>query len=604
MSTASCTQVAAEDRAAFETQLSEAKQLRRRGDTEAAEAICRAILVKDPHHAGALDALSRLMDQYGFLGLAAAFSRQAITSEPENAKYHRNLGRVLLECGQPEDAARSFETALHLDCGELDAMVGLARACDALNRQDDCVRWLNSALELDRHSPKAHFYLAANLMKRARREEAIQCFRRAADAEPTFHAASSNIVFSLHYDPGVTRERLFEEACGWGRRVESSVENRYLSHGNDADFDRRIRIGYVSGDLRRHPVGFFFEGVLAAHNKSMVETFCYSNSRSKDSLTDRIRAASDNWRNITGMHDGAAAKLVRQDEIDVLVDLGGHTGSHRLTMFCLKPAPVQVSWLGYFDTTGLQAMDYLLADWRVCPPDHDQFYVEKVVRLPHDFLCYTPQAQIEPGQLPAYRNGKVTFGCFNNILKVNEEVVALWAAILHEIPTSELVLKSASLALPEVRERYEAMFEQQGIGAHRLILEGSSDYQDYLTRYNGVDIALDPFPYNGGTTTIDALWMGVPTITLAGDRFVSRMGVSHLTAVGLSGWIASSPSEYVRIAIERAQSIEDLARLRGELRERLRNSPLCDPARFTSALEDAYREMWRTWCQTVGRRAR
>jgi predicted O-linked N-acetylglucosamine transferase (SPINDLY family) len=304
----------------------------------------------------------------------------------------------------------------------------------------------------------------------------------------------------------------------------------------------------------------------------------------------------DHWRTVVGVTDAVLADVVRRDGIDILVDLSGHTGGHRLAMFARKPAPVQVSWAGYFDTTGLEAIDYILLDRYVCPEGDERLYSERVVRLPDGYLCYAPQSTQAVAPLPAPSRGYVTFGCFNKVSKVTPQVVALWSRILHGMPAARLCLKDTALDDRTVCERYTRLFADQGIGSERLTLLGRTPYQEYLETYGQIDIALDPFPFNGGTTTIESLWMGVPVVTLAGDRFVGRMGVSHLSNVGLSELITDSPDVYVQTALRLASDLRGLESIRAGLRGRISTSPLCDGERFTRALERVYRDIWRVWC--------
>jgi predicted O-linked N-acetylglucosamine transferase (SPINDLY family) len=329
-----------------------------------------------------------------------------------------------------------------------------------------------------------------------------------------------------------------------------------------------------------------------------VEVFCYSNHRGVDELTLRLRPSVDHWRTVVGVTDAVLADVIRRDGIDILVDLSGHTAGHRLETFARKPAPVQVSWVGYFDTTGLDTIDYILLDRFVCPAEAEGGYSERVLRLPDGYLCYAPQSDQPVAPLPASTCGYVTFGCFNKVAKVTPQVVELWSRILHTVPEARLCLKDTAFDDAAVRERYTRLFASHGIGHDRLTLLGRTPYQEYLETFAQIDIALDPFPFNGGTTTIESLWMGVPVVALAGDRFVGRMGVSHLSNLGLSELIADSPAAYVDTAVQLACDLPRLTALRSGLRERMTASPLTDGQRFTQALEGLYRQMWRTWCAT------
>jgi protein O-GlcNAc transferase len=300
------------------------------------------------------------------------------------------------------------------------------------------------------------------------------------------------------------------------------------------------------------------------------------------------------------LDDDATADLVRADGIDILIDMMGHTAGHRLLVFARKPAPVQATWLGYYNTTGIPAMDYIVADRWVCPDEDDARYVEQIARLPDSYLCYTPLVDMpEPGEPPLLRRGYPTFGCFNNLAKVSSEVVKLWAILLQRVPQARLLLKAPSLDDAQVRARLTDELATHGVGPERLDFLGSTSQPEHLAAYADVDIALDPFPHNGGTTTAEALWMGVPVVTFGGDRFVSRVGVSILNAAGLGDLVAASPSAYVDLAASLATDAARLVEVRAGLRTRLAQSALCDSARFTRSLEHAYREMWRRWCSSA-----
>jgi len=310
-----------------------------------------------------------------------------------------------------------------------------------------------------------------------------------------------------------------------------------------------------------------------------------------------LKNSADVWRVIAGMSDDAVADLVRADAIDILVDLSGHTGENRLAVFARRAAPVQMTWAGYVGTTGLSAMDYLVSDGRESPVGAERYCSEKIVRLPDCYVCYAPpefSLPLEP--LPALSNGYITFGCFNNLAKVTPDVVMLWARLLKELPTARIMLKAKAFEGREARRRYQAFFEENGINSDRVELLGGSPAKEMLNWYNRIDIALDPFPYSGGLTTMEALWMGVPVVTLGGTRFCSRHSVSHLTTVGLPELIASGEDEYLSIAVTLAQDQERLSIIRSGLRQRMAASPLCDGQRFTANLESAYREAWRNWC--------
>jgi protein O-GlcNAc transferase len=542
--------------------------------------------------------LGRIAYLLGRFKIAALFLSKAAVQRPEEAAIHSSLGVALSAAGLKDQAIASFRRALEINPGLAKAYTGLGLTFMDKGLREDAITSFRRALEIDPSHVRAVHGLGVALLHEADREGAIECFRRAVALAPGFAEAQAGILFALHYVPRA-REDLFSEAIAWGQAHADPLTRAATPHTNSPDAKRRLRVGYVSADLHNHPVGYFLEAVLTSHNRDQVEVFCYTNDLAVDSTTQRLRAAADHWRIIWGMMDEAAAQTIRSDGIDILVDLSGHTAGSRLLLFARKPAPIQVSWLGYFDTTGARAMDYIIADRYVCPEEDDRFYVERVLRLPDTYLCYTPPAiDVPVANPPSLSTGAVTFGCFNNITKVTPEVVAVWAQILRRIPGARLVLKSGPLSDETVRHRYTALFGKHGIGPERLELHGHSAHGEYLAAYGQIDVALDPFPYNGGTTTVEALWMGVPVVALRGDRFVSRMCVTHLTSAGLEGLIAETMHDYVEKAVALATDPEQLVTLRATLRQRLQASPLCDAARFTGQLEEVYRRIWQEWCDT------
>jgi predicted O-linked N-acetylglucosamine transferase (SPINDLY family) len=357
-----------------------------------------------------------------------------------------------------------------------------------------------------------------------------------------------------------------------------------------------LRIGYVSGDFQQHPVGFLLARVLEAHDRAGFEIFCYANSANVDHVTERLKRAADHWRDIVGLSNPDCAAMIRRDRIDVLIDLSGHTAKNRLPMFALRPAPVQASWLGYFGTTGLPAMDYSLMDNAAAPPGEERWFTEAIVRLPYGRFCYAaPSYAPDPVDPPSLRRGYVTFGSFNNVAKIGANVVKLWAEALQATPNSRLLLKWKSFDNEEVRNRFTEAFRGAGVAPERLELRGFSPHPEMLAQYRDIDIALDPFPFGGGLTSCEALWMGIPVATLPGDRPASRQTVGFLDLLGLGGCAARSTSEYIRCATELAADPDRLTTLRHSLRSRMTKSPLCDGALFTPTLEAAFRAMWNRW---------
>ena len=417
-------------------------------------------------------------------------------------------------------------------------------------------------------------------------------YRRAISMAPDFFSAHSNLLMLQSYSASSDPSRYFEQARRYGKAVAAYVSKPFDAWSCRKDA-ARLRIGIVSGDLRQHPVGYFLESMLASLNPRRIELIAYPTVSVVDDLTDRLVPHFSAWRPIFDKTEEAAARMIEADGVHVLLDLAGHTAANRLPLFAWRPAPVQATWLGYFATTGVQQMDYLLGDRFVAPLEESAAFTETLWHMPDSYLCFSPPVyDIPVSPLPALENGHITFACFNKLNKMNDGVVAVWARILQAVPGSRLFLKTPQLADAAVRSRTLARFAALGIGAGCLRLEGPSSRQDLLAAYQQADIVLDPFPYPGGTTSMEALWMGLPIVTRKGDRFLSHLGESVLHNAGLPDWIAADDDAYVAIAVQKAGDLAALAALRGRLREQVLASPLYDAPRFARHFEDA---MWGMW---------
>jgi predicted O-linked N-acetylglucosamine transferase (SPINDLY family) len=399
---------------------------------------------------------------------------------------------------------------------------------------------------------------------------------------------------ALQYCTGVTPAALAEAHAEFDRRHAAPFRGTFRRLDDVHDRHGRLRLGFVSPDLAQHPVGCFLVRVLENLSREQHETTCYSDRTVKDALTHRLQAAATQWRDVFGMNDDRLAEQIRADGIDILFDLAGHTGHNRLLVFARKPAPIQVTWAGYVGTTGLKAMDYLLADHYEVPPGAERHYQEQVLRMPEGYVCYDPPIDAPPvATLPALDRGAATLGCFNNPAKVTLQAIEVWAEILRQLPGARLVLKYKGWDNGSVARRFTEMFVAQGIDPGRLELLGASPHAELLAEYNRIDLALDPFPYSGGLTTCEALWMGVPVVTCPGETFAGRHSLSHLTNVGLTETIAGDLDEYVKLAVALAGDLPRLAMLRAGLRERMAASPLCDGKRFANNLVSILHDVWK-----------
>jgi protein O-GlcNAc transferase len=440
--------------------------------------------------------------------------------------------------------------------------------------------------------------LAANVLNnQGRIDEARATYRQALARQPGHALCHSNLLLNEQYAPEVTPAGLAEAHAYWECLHAAPLRSTWRPFAHDADPERPLRLGFVSGDFSYHPVGIFLAPVLEHLDRNQWVTVCYASQHTADDLTRRLMRSACLWRGAADLSDEALTEQVRADQIDLLLDLSGHTGRNRLLTFARRPAPVQLTWMGYVGTTGLAAIDYLIADRYHVPSGSEPHLREQVLRLPDGYLCYEPPPYAPPvGPLPAQVQGRVTFGSFNNTAKLNPEVVACWAEILRRVPGAHLVLKYHWLSDPGARQRFREQFGAAGIDPDRLEMHGSTSHVEQLALYNQVDVALDPFPYAGGLTTCEALWMGVPVVTAPGRTFAGRHSLSHMTNAGFTDTIAPDRAGYVEQAVTLAHDLPKLAGWRAGLRERMRTSPLCDLPRFVAHLSAALRQVWRSWC--------
>lgn len=532
------------------------------GQREAALAAYRQAIALCPDFVDAEVALGSVLDDLQQFFFAVAHYRRALTLRPGYAEVHANLGRSLRELGQFENAMASYRQSVKINPAYAEGHIGLGNVLRDLGQL----------------------------------QESKSCYKRALALDSTSVHARSNLLFLLNYEDNPLT---LPEAQLYGAIVTMRAR-QFTQWTQQPDPARCLRIGFVSGDFRDHPVSYFFEEVIASlslKSARRLELFGYSNYFHCDALTESIKAICSGWCLCANLSDETLAQRIHNDAIDILIDLSGHTAHNRLPVFAWKPAPVQATWLGYFGTTGVNEMDYLIADPWTLPAIDEPSFTERIWRLPETRLCFTtPHIEMAVSQLPAKINGYLTFGCFNNLTKVTKPVVALWARVLNAVPHSRLFLKSPQLSEPSVRLKVAEQFAVHGIGPEQLIFEGLSSRKDYLACYGRVDIALDPFPYPGGTTTVEALWMGVPVLTLQGDRFLSRQGLGLLMNAGLPDWIAADPVDYVRRATTHAHDLHALAMLRAALRQQVLASPLFNASDFARHFESALRRMWHVWC--------
>lgn len=602
----------------------------RRGDLARAKEGYDAVIAADPDHVPALQMLGSLALQTGHRMPALALFERVVELRPDVAESYNNLASALVSLGRYKEALKGFSRAAALDPADPtpvsnmgvaflklgradqallcqkkavaidpDYALGHQRLGEMLDRNGEitqAVASLRRAMHLVPPTPEGLAGLGSALLKRGEMDEAISALREAARLLPDHPSVVGNLCLTLLYGDRETPESLWEAHRGWAIRF-GKPPGPVAPHRNDRDPHRRLRVGYVSPDMREHSVAHFLEPLLASHDREQVAVFAYSELAAPDARTARFKALCDGWRDTVGVPDNVLAEQVRTDEIDVLVDLAGHFNNNRLTLFSRRPAPVQVSWLGYPATTGLDVMDARISDADLTPSDGPERWSESLVRLPRPYLAYQPQdvaPEVEPP--PCLASERVTFGSFNNLSKVGAVTIALWARILAAVPGSRLLLKSSGGIDPDSAAEFSKRFGLHGVAPDRVEVIGwIDDPAGHLGLYRRVDIGLDPHPYNGTTTTCEALWMGVPVVSLAGDMSRSRNGVTLLRSVGLAEFVAEDPDAYVAIAARWAGDPQGLSGLRCGLRNRMAGSPLCDADGFARALEAAYRDLWTDW---------
>ena len=568
--------------------------LREQGKPDEAIACCRRALELKPDFAEAHSNLGNALADHGKPDEAVACYRRALELKPDFAEAHYNLGNAMTAQGKLDEAIACCRRALELKPDFAEAHSNLGNALTEQGKLDEAIACCRRALELKPDFAEAHSNLGNALKNQGKPDEAIACYRRAMELRPDYVQAHDNLLFALHYCAGVTPAALAEAHAEYDRRHAAPLRGAFVQWENVRDRRDRLRLGFVSPNLGRHPVGYFLVRVLENLSREQHETICYSDRIVKDDLTHRLQAAATQWRDVIGMNDQRLAEQIRADRIDILFDLAGHTAHNRLLVFARKPAPIQATWAGYVGATGLKAMDCLLADRYEVPPGAERHDQERVLRMPDGYVCYDPPAYAPPvAPLPALDRGHATFGCFNNPAKITPQAVAVWAKILRRLPGARLVFKYRGWNDRGVARRFAEMFVVQAIDPGRLEFLGVSPHAELLAEYNRIDLALDPFPYNGGLTTCEALWMGVPVVTCPGETFASRHSLSHLSNVGLTETIAHDLDEYVELAVSLAGDLPRLAVLRAGLRARMAASPLCDGKRFAANFAAMLRDLWK-----------
>ncbi|HKT17863.1 MAG TPA: tetratricopeptide repeat protein [Stellaceae bacterium] len=567
---------------------------------KALPAFNRAIELRPSHleaYRGAADAAIEAAARSEMQGRAA----QAAELRRMAAKYLMNLGARQYQLRQ-KASETSFRDAIALDPGAADAFYSLGSLLHELSCPTEAVAMLRRAVELNPGDAEAHCNLGSAYYPLGKWPEMEAAFTAALARNPNMRLASQGLVSTrlgrLLYDDASTVEDIFAAHRGWGESAAAAATEKPAPWANTREPERRLRIAYVSGDLFGHPVAYFLLPLLAHHDPRAVEIFGYAELPRTDATTENIRRLCAQWRETNALDDAALRAQLRADRIDIVIDLAGHTARNRLQALAVKAAPVTATWLGYPTTTGLQTIDWRITDAIADPPGAERVHTEKLWRMPDGFLCYAPQTPTPEVAPPSSeRSGIVTFGSFNTPMKLSNATVESWAAILHALPEARLLLKAGLFNDSGLRDTTRERFIAKGIAPERIALRGFiADPVAHLTSYAEIDIGLDPFPYNGTTTTCEALWMGVPVVTLIGDRHAGRVGLDLLSRIGLAELAAPDIDAYVALAVALGRDAQRRAQLRGGLRQRMQAAPLCDPARFARSFEAALRQMWREWC--------
>jgi protein O-GlcNAc transferase len=567
--------------------------LRRTGQfNEAIAALRRAVQLR-PEYFEAHSNLGATLVAAGDLPAGIASFRTALKLR-QTPEAYTNLGTALRDDRQFAAAISAFRQALQLRANHLPALRGLADALQDTGELEPAIALYRQILAtLPADADKVELSLGAALKNIGQVDQSLAAFRRSRQMNPSNDAAASNLLFMLAYQPNYDAAQILAEHRQWDRRRARPLRASIHPHQNNRDPDRRLKIGYVSPDFRQHATAFCTVPLLSHHDHAAFEIFCYAGVRNPDPITERLKRTADVWLDSEKLSDEQLAQCIRADGIDILIDLAMHMSDNRLLTFARKPAPVQVAWIAYPGTTGLETIDYRITDRYLDPPGQtDTFYSEKSIRLPDSFWCYDPLTETPPpvNPLPALRNGSITFGCLNNVCKLNDRVLSLWSHVLKAVPTSRLLLRC-----PKGSARDWAL-RQLNVEPQRVQFVDRQPRAEYLMTHHHIDVVLDTVPYNGHMTSLDALWMGVPVISLMGRTVVGRAGLSQLSNLGLPDLVARDESEFVNIAAKLAGDQPRLAKLRSELRPRMEQSPLMDAPRFARNVEAAYREMWRQWC--------
>ena len=579
--------------------------------------------------------IANTMRNAGDVEASLSHFQTAIDLAPDFADAYFNLGNAFKTLWRFDEAIQVFDRCLLFNPHDGEAMTNRGNALLSQGKVDAAIKQLDAVVKNDPGNADGHYNLANALMEKYDYDRAYASYHTACDLRPNevryasnfsillkelgevdaaigllevtgrvaaSELAHSNLIFCIANSPAHGPADILQEARRWNRLHAANLTPKTIAHNNTPEPERRLKIGYVSGDLRTHPVGFFMESVFESHDHENFEIHVYATNQKADDVTIRIKNHADVWHDVAALSTRTLAEAIRRESIDIIVDLSGHTGENRLLTLTRRPAPLQILGAGHFSTSGMDCIDGLISDPYETPEGSDGFYSEPLIRMPDDYICYRPPGYVpEPGPAPCLENGFITFGCFNNLAKLSEPAIALWSTILKQHANSRLLIKTRALVSTRPQQRLAALFKQNGIDGDRLLLETGLPHPQFMAEYSRVDIALDPFPYTGGLTTLEALWMGVPVVAMSGETFAARHSCTHLINAGFSAWVCQNPEQYLETAATLAGDFAALAVLRQTIRPKLAVSPILDGGRYTRNLEKVYRQMWHQWCNNAGK---
>ena len=558
----------------------------------------QAILIQ-PNHAQSHSNLGVVFRELGEVQKAMSCYEKAINIQPNYADAHNNLGVVFNKLGEDQKAISCYQKAISIQPNYADAHYNLGNVLDKLNKHQEAIICYEKVIQINPNYVAAHYNQGNALKELGEFKKAISCYQKAINSKHNYALAYNNMLFTLLYMEKTDSKYYLSKTREFRSSLKPINDDLLLKYQFNIK-PKKLRIGFVSGDFREHPVGFFLLDTLNHLKNNDLELIAYSNSQIEDSLSIKLKSHFTIWHEIVSQSNMDVINKIRKDGIHVLVDLSGHSEKNRLPIFINKPAPVQVSWAGYPGSTGIAEIDYLIGDPFVTPENMNGHFAEKIFRLPNIWVCFTaPVFDVQISDLPVIKNGYVTFGSFNHLSKINDEVISLWSKILKSIPKSKIFLKTKQLNNSYLKEKIISKFKENGINLNSIILEESSSRSKLLNSYNKVDIALDPFPYSGGVTSLEAIWMGVPVLTKKGFKFASRTTESIIHNSGMPDWVANDENEYVKKAIKFSTNLELLTEINKSLRQVALESPLFNSTLFAKQLNNAFWEMWNNFILKV-----